>query len=365
MTALGCTPNSLTLGQTDTVEYKADILIEGVHADRADARYVRRIEAEIPSLASVLGRDPVRLDRLPTSRTRAVPLRLDARRHSWSNGTITLDLRYVWSAHQGFAETSLRMRPTFTVTSRRNASPSELLEDWVLPFTQLLTIVTGREARPCKVSAWPRTAGRGIERMQTELPIRMRGFGSDAFDYAAAQSLIKADDFNRNPGGLLAVLDLSRRLATSQEVFLGLLSAAITQTDRPRRNQYLDVVAALEAYHAQTVGEGPMSQAAFAQNRSAIISEHVALGGTSADVRFLKETLPSRSAYGLPTRIGQLAKRLKLRKSLTVTPERMAQLRNLVAHGSSADQGDLPEALDSAMELARRILLNDLGIWTP
>src|SRR5207248_4901168 len=134
--------------------------------------------------------------------------------------------------------------------------------------------------------------------VEEEVEIWARGLDPHQDDFqvrfAHERPLINAQDISRHPRGLAGVIAECRRANAKHEMFLSLLVSSLQLRDRPLRNRFLDVVSALEAYDAQTFGEGPMSLDAFRAKRKDVLSAAKGAGIAKADMSFLKRWLLNR-----------------------------------------------------------------------
>ena len=137
---------------------------------------------------------------------------------------------------------------------------------------------------------------RGVDRVAERLPVWTRGVGEHIYDFDRYEVLFGAEAIDRAGGGLPGVLDATRLLRRNHPVFLGLLSDVLGNSDRPLRNRYLDVTAAIEAFDTQVRGVGPVSEPAFKTARKALAGASAA---DASDVKFLKRWLSRRAASPL------------------------------------------------------------------
>lgn len=363
VTLLACHFGGMSTGKTLTHRLRVGHVLTGVWLNEPAEAFLRRVEVELPALEALLGAYPVRPTRNLTTRSRQVSLTLDSRTHHWKEGTTEIAWEYQWSTSVGRTMTRIAMAPTAVLSSSTPKSLGFWLDEWVVPMNQLMTVVTGAKSNPRSVRVWMKKNLRPVERQATGIPLWMQGVGDHEYEYQQHRVLMRADAIDLNPNGLPDVIRRTRRLSAEQDVFLSLLSGVINYSDRPMRNRYLDLTSGLEAYHSQVHGVGPMSLDVFKTKRNEAIEAISAAGLDVTNRRFIKRWLLTRPSHSLETRIGQLAKDVGVLKSWTLDAQRMGALRNDVAHGNTGvDPEDLRTAYDQAFDLARRLVLHELGL---
>jgi hypothetical protein len=81
------------------------------------------------------------------------------------------------------------------------------------------------------------------------------------------------------------------------------------------------------------------------------------------DQRFIKQWLVSMPSYSLEHRLRRLHKPVVVDIDWTVNEQRMARIRNQLAHGVTGMPPDeLSAATDQAMSLARQLVMRELAI---
>lgn len=363
VTLLGCSFGGMKFGRTETHQLRVSQVVTGVWLDDPDERWFRRVEAELPALASLLGDYPVRPERRLSSRQRRPKLVLDDRAISWRHEDIEATFRYAWEATQGRAELSVRMRPVVVLTSALPRSLGSWISEWVVPINTLVSTATGARSNPSAIGLWHKKNMAPLERARLRVPLTGRGIGESSFDHDRTALLIYAPAIDLNPGGLRDVLDRLRGLEGEQEVFLSLLRSVINSKDRPERDLYLELTSALEAFHVQRYGMSKVSQSTFHTQRARIMGVLKDAALAPDDHRFLKRWLANRPSESLETRLRALARSVDELDSWTVHPPKMGQLRNDIAHGNAhPDPHELGEAYQQAFRLSRLLVLDSLGI---
>ncbi len=359
MTLLDCHQAGLQWNAAMTHRFRVACAIEGVWLDAPDEKFIRRVEVELPALEALLG-PGLAMDR-PTRRTSRLTIRTADRRFKWRDGEIEITWEYKWTANAGDTAVDIRTAPRVTLTSRSPRALDYWVTEWLNPMNQLCAIAAGGKSNPRSLSVWMKKNVRSVERATTELPVWMRGVGDHEYEFDRFEVLFGASTIDGTTGGLPSVLSATRRLTDDHPVFLGLLSDVLSNPDRPLRNRYLDMTAAIEAYDAQVRGLGPVPEATFkAARRRALIA---ATGIDSVDIKFLKRWVPRRSHYSLEARLDHVRRSVDGSITWGVKANRMAALRNDIAHGNPVtSQAELSTAFDQAFRLARLIVMSEVGI---
>jgi hypothetical protein len=366
VTLLDCRWSGLSVGVTATHTMRVGRAVIGVLLDKPDQKFVRRIEIDLPALEILLGKYPIRPIKWPNRRSRSVQLTLDNHRCSWDDSTTQIAWEYQWSVSVGDVSTNISMAPMMILTSGKPRSLDKWIGEWVSPVNDLLEVMTGARSNPRSISVWIKKHLTPDERSATMMPIWQQGVGSHEHDLGRYEVLANAKAVDNNPLGLHDVVVRFRRLAVDQAVFLSLLGGAIRYPDRPSQNRYLDLTSALEAYHSNLHGKGPITPETFQERRESIIAATNAAGLGSSDVRFMKRWLARWSYFSLEQRLERLARDTGVLSNWSVRTTRMAYLRNDIAHGNAyVDARELRTAHDQAFDLARRLVLQELGMTGP
>lgn len=366
VTLLSCQFGGMKLGRTSTHRLRVGRVLTGVWLDEPDEAFARRVDAEFPALAGLLGEYPVRPVKWPRGGSGQLRVKVDDRRLSWRAGDVEASWLYKWSSSVGTTDANFRMIPTVELTSSSPRSLGYWFDEWLIPINQLLTAATGAKSNPAVVRVWMKKNLTKTERPTLAIPVWSRGVGEHDYEFDRHRVLMRAGAIDLNPGGLPDVLRRMVSLGLEQEVFLDLLTSTINYSDRPVRNRYLDLTSGLEAYHTQRHGIAALSPEAFkAQRKEAI--DALSVAGVEATARkFIKRWMPTKPGRSLEERLRVLAKEVGLLDGWTVDPGRMAGLRNDVAHGNTGlDHAALDTAYEQAFDLARRLVLHELAIVEP
>lgn len=360
VTALGLRLAHTTLGTTEQVTYRPLRILSGVHIDDPDQRCFRRLEVEIPALATVLGRS-TQLKSRPTKRSRQLTFLVHSAPHTWVEPEVTLSVQYRSSVSVGWTRTTSEMRPILEITTPRPSSLAEL-EAWMHGVLRFLEVVTGRPAAPASMRLWERKHLRGADRLTSVVTVISPDLDPTPYDYSAVRPLLNLRTIDHSPGGLVGIVRRAEELASTHPVFVGLLSSVIADAERPMHNRYLELTAALEAYHAKVHGVGPVEEDVFRAQRSAVMEAVSSAGLDPSEVRFVEKWLARRAVHPLPNRLSKIAKSLQLGK-LNPTADELTRMRNDVAHGNAGVSGSqLKACYDQAFFLARAVVMHELGI---
>jgi hypothetical protein len=363
VTLLDCRFFGMSLGRTSTHRLRIGKVLTGTLLHARDEAFVRRMEVELPALEALLGAYPVHPVRYPTTQSRQIRLTLDHRQQSWKEGTTEITWEYQCSTSVRPTSTRVEMTPTLVLTNSAPKSLDYWIDEWVGPTNQLMTVATGAKSNPRSVTVWVKKNLTPAERHTTGISLWAQGVGEHEYQYRRDEVLLRAPQIDLNPKGLPDVIRQTRRLSADHDVFLSLLAGVINYSDRPMRNRYLDLTSGLEAYHSQVHGVGPISVDTFKAKRKAAIDAVASARLDLADRRFIQRWLLSRPSYSLEDRLRRLATDVGVLKRWTIDAQQMSALRNDVAHGKTAvDLQLLRGAYDQARDLARRVVLRELGI---
>lgn len=359
---LDCRWDGLSIAATQTQSLAARWLLVGAHLKSPDQKVARRVEVELPALGRLLGPQPLNVPATPPRRPKKLTLTVDDRFRSWTENSLTITTEYRYRMNLGSIDASVRMTPTLILQSSTMLSIETWIDTWLVPLIEAVLYLTGGRANPTTITAWPKTRPSAAERATTRMQILGRGIGADDSADEPGQPLVDITAFDRNPRGIHGVVDQLRALGASQTVFLELLRGVIQYADRPIRNRYLDLTACLEAYHSVSVGLGPIDPDAFKDSRKKALAAVKSAGVDASHHGFLKRWVLNRSSYSLENRLQQLAATAGT-GGWTVSAQRMAAIRNDIAHGNAElNSTELRGAYGQAFDLARELLLRELGM---
>lgn len=356
----------INIGSTQTQTLQASEALVGAWLDDPEEKFLRRIEIDMPALEAVIGIFPITHVKDPSGRAARIDYRLDHRRITWKRDGVEVIWEYKWSSHIGRTSADISMTPTMTLASGRPRSLTFWVNEWIVPLNRLMQIATGSSSRLRAVTGWEQKKPTPQQRAGSSVEIWMRGVGDHDPGHDPHDVFMPAGAIALNPGGIHDVVHEVLRLSLEQEAFLGLLSDVIVFQDRPLRNRYLDIVGALEAFHTQIKGRGPVPSDEFKAERKDTIASLRSAEADAAAVRFVKRWLPSESHYALDRRLNDLGKLVGVADSWSIDALAMARLRNKVAHGDTevADH-NLQAAYEQAFTLARFLVFRELGMVNP
>lgn len=362
VTLLDAVWGGLSLGATHTQKLLVETVMIGVWLDASDEPFIRRLEIRWSDLRALLG-GFVKLRRSPPTGASEITFDLDLRRHIWDDGDVTVvfhsDLRYLTDA----ISADVRIHPTVLLASYEPRSYDWWRKQWLVPLNNLLTIATGIQVNPQSIHCWEQKDPIKDEHLTKRVEVFGRGVGERVTDLPKPVALITADDIDRSDCGIHNVIAGLRQLQQQHPTFLDLLLDVINYPERPLRNRYLDIVSSLEAYHTETHGIGPIDKMTYKGQRKAAILAAKEAGLPTSDVKFLKDWLSTYSFFSLEKRLRAIERELSSPPKRTISAQRMAQIRNLVAHGNAhLKDAELQGAYDRAFELARQTVLHAVGL---
>jgi hypothetical protein len=346
----------LAANVTDKIRFNFAVL--GIHLGKADEKFIRRVEIDMPSISPLLGLRPIKAVPDQAGNAGAIAVSIDGKQHQWTMGDIRIEWIYRDVTIQSLTSLTVSMRPIVILTSSRPKSLDYWIHEWVLPIFQFTTFAAGVYSRMRSIELWTKKHLTPMEHRGLALPLWMSGIGES--EIPGKRPIISVESIDSNPEGLPGVVSRYRELASKQDVFLEQLWQGIRNEDRPVHNRYLDLISGLESYHSREYGEAPVSQDEYKRRRKEVYSE-INDKLIAGDRKFIKEWLPSRAYYGLPTRLRAIGRELSL-GAWRIEPEDLAKLRNDIAHGNPIRLSDVRDAYEEISTLARRLILKNLGI---
>jgi len=360
VTLLGCRFGGLSIGATHTFTLRVAEVLTGVWLDEPEEKFFRRAKVVLPTLPAILGPGPIRHR---TSRRGRVVLTADRHRRVWRTDEVEVEWRYQPSVTRGHGSAAIATRAEMHLSSPGPQSVQYWARQWVNPIVQLLDVLTGSRSNASSVTLWNKKHMPSLEMQSSGIDLQAAAVGD--FDSAPGRNtpIASVSDPDRNPDGLAGVVSSFLELQERQEVFLELLSSSIRDTERPLRNRYLDLMAALEAFDSRAIGVGPVDPDSFKTQRRNVIGALASSGLGSADRAFIRRWLSPMSTYSLEQRLIRLHASALEGTPWTVDEHEMGSLRNLVAHGvARVNQDDLQTAADQVFDLCRRLVMRELNI---
>lgn len=363
VTLLHCRFGGLKLNRTSTNTLRVGTSLVGLLLDSPSEPYFRRLEAQMPALEGLLGSYPILPDWPRSERARGVRIKLDDRKTVWNDGQTEIEWRYHFLGTQKSTSAEMRMIPTLTLSSASPRSIGDWLAEWLIPLNSFVQLASGTKANPKLVTAWHKRYPHRTERSTAGFDISLAGVGDHDYRFEPHRVLATTSSIGPTSNALHQVVRNYNTLATSQSVFLGLLSGLVTLEDRPLRNRYLDLISALEAYHTQKYGLARVSMDDFKTRRKEALAACRAAGIPGPELRFLKRWLPTRPSESLESRLSRLKSDVRAEQDWDVSAEEMQSLRNDIAHGNANQNSRLlMNAYEQGFDLARHLFLKDLGL---
>ncbi len=360
VTLVGLSGSGMTITGVPSFTITARAAIFGVLLDSLDERWFRRVCVSLPELPSMLGEWPLSQVLTPTKRRRKLAVTMTGAEREWKEDGVSMAWKYDTTTSVNPMRVSLGNDPVAIFESSKTQS-LEWWMDRVGRQAQLLSISTGRPARPRTVMLWHKKNLTKRENTTTRMEVWARGLDPDAPDrpQTAGLGIVTANDINNNPRGLHGVLDEVMRLSEEQPLFLSLLERVIFSTNRPIENRYLDAVTALEAFDGVKRGDGPMEEDAYKEQRRLVLDAVKVADIDASHQKFLKRWLAGMGRYSLEDRLRALLKTVPT--TWAVPPKEVAKLRNDIAHGNSEIDGfQLEAAFDQVVLLGRTLVAREL-----
>lgn len=362
MTLLDCEYAGMQFGGlASTRTFRVAPAISRVRLDDPSEPFARRIEMDIPALALLLGRDPIRWKKPLSGRSREARLTLEDRRRTWRTEGVDVQAWYSWRVAPDELGVDLRMVPQVYLSSATSRPFSYWLEEWLVPLTVFLQVATARPARPRSVGLWTKKGITRMERSSNRLHLWSAGIDPDAVadfrrsDMNVSSALISIEQLE--DASIHEVLKRTIRLVRDHEVFWSLLAFVLDEPERPMRNRYLDVIAAVEAYDSRKHGIGPIDVDRYKAERKSALK---AVEDPTAQ-KFLKRWVRGRSEFSLEDRLRRSAKTVGA--TWKVDAATMAEVRNNIAHGNAHPDGYLlRDCYAQALGVARQLALAEMGL---
>lgn len=367
VTLLHLTHAGISIGPTYQASLRARFAISGVWVDHdADDAFLRRVQVFLPSLETLLPTKAYSYN-FPKGRSRdRHRVTVHPGRFTWSHDDVTVEWDRMSFPRINLTDFALTTTTRLNLTSSRPRSVRYWVDTWIYPTLRLLPILTGRPADPSGVEMWMTKHARTAEQRHRVFRLFARGIGErddGTNERDRPRPIATAADIDRNPDGLAGVLDRFAKFEADHPVALPLLQSSIYDPDRPLPNRYLELTAALEAFDSKRIGEVPIPDATFKATRTEVLARVKEAGASTDDTKFLKRWMPTRSHYSLEARLRRLHKAAPTGSAWTdVTYADMAEIRNQLAHGTEADDEKLRVAHDQALDVARHLVLCELGI---
>jgi hypothetical protein len=267
----------------------------------------------------------------------------------------------LWRATTDELGLDLRMVPQIYLSSATSRPFSYWFDEWFVPFNVFLQVATARPFRPNAVGLWTKKSISALERSTDRLELWAAGIDPKATpDFRrvgvdSLQPLISIEQLET--ASIHALLERTKHFVNEHEVFWSLLAFALGQTDRPMRNRYLDVIAALEAYDSRKHGIGPIDADKYKSERRNALA---AVEDVAAK-KFLKRWVPGRSAFSLEDRLRRSASATVV--AWKIDAATMAKVRNDIAHGNAhPDVYVLQDCFTQALDVARKLALLEMGL---
>jgi hypothetical protein len=332
-----------------------------VHLEDPAEPFFRRVELDVPTLAFLLGPNPVEFKKRLSNRSREARLTIDSRRRGWTADGVEFEAHYNWGVNHDELGVDLRMTPRIQLSSSTSRSFRYWCDEWLVPLNAFLQIATARVSRPNGVALWTKKHITPLERSTSSLDVWTAGIDPSAVaefrlsDGRRTDPLVSIEQLEGV--SIHEVLQRTKQFTEQQEVFCSLLMSTLTDSGRPLRNRYLDITAALEAYDSRVHGEGPVAVDEFKTQRK----EALAAVGDPAAKKFLRRWALGRSSFSLEDRLRRAATTAGVTWQHDATT--MAKVRNDIAHGNAHPSGPLlRDCFEQAFDVARRLALLAMGL---
>jgi hypothetical protein len=111
-----------------------------------------------------LGLIPSRVDGRPSTRSKTLRLRVEARHHRWLSDGIGVELKYVWMTRSTTFGIDVQMKPQVVLTSPTLRSFGWWFDEWLVPLSNLVHIASAVPFRPRSVRIWSKKHISRLER---------------------------------------------------------------------------------------------------------------------------------------------------------------------------------------------------------
>lgn len=361
MTLLDCEYGGGNWGMSSSQRWHVGQAISRVRLDHRSYPMFRRVELDVPALALLLGRYPIRPKTPLSGRSQEARFTLEHRRRTWKAEGVEVQAWYCWRKSRDELGVDLRMVPQIYLSTATSRSISYWFDEWLVPLNAFLEVATARPFRPRSVGLWTTKHITRMARATDRLDLWSSGIDPDAVsefrgsDIHLSEPLLSIEDIEG--ASIHDVLKRAKSFTEKHEVFWSLLAFVLRETERPMRNRYLDVIASLEAYDSREHGVGPIDISLYKAERKRALES---VQDPTAR-KFLKRWVRGRSEFSLEDRLRRSAKATGV--AWKIDAATMAKVRNDIAHGNAhPDRYVLRDCFAQALEVARKLALAEMGL---
>lgn len=339
------------------------------YLEEADEAFFRRIEVQLAGLGAMLPSNPLDLSVDSDGSSTAFTARLNHHEQCWvSPGKVVTWRRVPIASQEDSATTnefSLSTTTALRIDVEEPRSFAQMLEEFIWPTMQLVTLAVGEDPKASGIVGWDGEYG-GRERSLKAMNVWTSGVANRAPSWTPDAAFL-AYGVSWETMEIQEVLNNVRRINEDYPLLVSMTIGVSSLPDRPARNRYLDLISGLESYHSIRYGHGDLPIDDHRRIRSEILERITSTGELDAtEGKFLKQHLATRPSKALHRRLADLYAQLEVPMTERIGVEAMAELRNSIAHGERIDATFLRTAYHAAEEIARKILLDEIGVdWSP
>ena len=367
---LDCQWGGMSMGLSQTTKLLARYAVSGIGIDGLDEEFVKRVDLRVPALSAMLGRYPVRpMGKGLRNKAKTARFAVHRAQHDWENGTTRVRWWFNPRTHLAPTSAKIEMHPEIVFRDSEKRSLRYCIEHWIRPSLGLIEVATGIEVTAAEIRLWQVQRPDKRHRFEYE-PVRLYAPWVDEAktELTDADLVANVVDVNMNPDGVMDLLEKFTHLQSTHIAFVDRLSVVMEnhRQKRDAHSRFLDLSAGLEAYHSKTFGRGEMAQDDFVTRRDEVVQALKSSGLNPDELKFATKYLKKSSAdHGLSKRLSDLGAKAGLKskwKKSKVTHIEMAEYRNVLAHGGEPPSTDFRIAYEQLYELARKIVLIELGM---
>lgn len=357
VTLMDLTLSGMSAGATVSHRFHALNMVAGVWLSRPDEKHFRSVELVAPNLGLLLGEDwpgsspPERHDR-------RLEISADSPERRWSGCAVELSISLNWSYASNRHEAKVTHNPVAQFSSARPQPLRYWIDEWIVPFNDLLRIATGINSRFKSVRLWNKKHLTPRERTETAMKLVSPGVGEHEIEQNREPILGRLRLEGSSRDDLLLAIQSAKVFNERHDIFHSRMASVLNEPQRRTQNKYLDLMGAIEALSGRLLGTEPIPASEFKKLRKTSRAELQ----TTESRSFFDRWMTSKSYYGLNKQIEALQSRIPDTESWPVDTQKMVTLRHDLAHGNpNVDLTYLEPAFDQALALCRKLFVQETG----
>ncbi|MFE3106854.1 ApeA N-terminal domain 1-containing protein [Kitasatospora indigofera] len=258
------------------------------------------------------------------------------------------------------------------------------MDQWIQAYVRPLAEITSFATSVTQPVCWVLLTSQA-ERPHSLVQLFGAGITQEPYTSRRPKPTSLASLVQLGPGGasLAGLLDGWSSLSVEFDTFFNYLTV-VRRDDRNWKAKFLALVPAIESYHTEKYGDGPLSRKEFQKERKAVLQRIAGAGAGEVDVQFLKDWISTIGSHPLHYRLRQLLDedvsselREQIRARVNPLPDHLAavmqspedvwnvmgKVRNNLAHGGPRPTEQQLESLTRLADtMAVGLALRQLGV---